>query len=352
MGGCCGGPLYFEKKSQLKNILLLVISIILVSSGCFSKNLAESNKDNPASKDQIKVALLQLNSLGSDIHKNMELGEKSCRQAKAKGADIVLFPEIWSNGYTRYNWPGSKYKADQYPLGFEEWKNGAIDHDSEFINHFRKLAKELNLAIVITYLEKWEGLPRNSASLIGADGKLLMTYAKVHTSDMKVTESNCTPGDDFFVCDLPLRDMVVKVGIMICFDREFPESARILMLKGAELILTPNACHLDEKQISQFQTRAFENSVAVAMTNYASPYLNGHSCAYDVNGDKILVADDKEGIFTASFNLKRIRDYRSKSIWGNAYRRPLKYKSLISTQVDSIFIRKNGKGEDFNRVER
>ena len=52
---------------------------------------------------------------------------------------------------------------------------------------------------------------------------------------------------------------------MICFDREFPESARILMLKGAELILTPNACKLDEKQINQFQTRAYENSVKVTV---------------------------------------------------------------------------------------
>ena len=87
-----------------------------------------------------------------------------------------------------------------------------------------------------------------------------MTYAKVHTSDMKLTESNCTPGEDFYVCDLPVGNEKVKVGAMICFDREFPESARILMLKGAELVLTPNACSLDEKRINQFQARAFENA--------------------------------------------------------------------------------------------
>ena len=339
-------------QDSVEKFIVVIASIFLFCSGCSSNNTRDNTKENSETRDQIKVALLQLNSLGPDLNKNKEKGEEFCRRAKALGADIALFPEIWSNGYTRYNWPGSKYTADQYPLGFEEWKNGAINPDSEFIHHYRKLAKELEMAIVITYLEKWEGLPRNSASLIGADGNILMTYAKVHTSDMKVTESNCTPGDDFFVCNLPLKDKVVKVGIMICFDREFPESARILMLKGAELILTPNACKLDEKQINQFQTRAFENSVGVAMTNYASPYLNGRSCAFDVNGDKILVADEKEGVFVAAFNLKKIRDFRSKSIWGNAYRRPAKYKSLIYNQVDSIFIRKNGKGDFFNREER
>lgn len=336
----------------MKKYIVVIVSFVLFCSGCSSNNIKNNKGDYSETKDQIKVALLQLNSLSPDLNKNREKGEEFCRTAKAMGADIALFPEIWSNGYTRYNWPGSKYTAERYPLGFGEWKNGAIDQSSEFISHFRKLAKELGMAIVITYLEKWEGLPRNSASLIGADGNILMTYAKVHTSDMKVTESNCTPGDDFFVCDLPLKDRVLKVGIMICFDREFPESARILMLKGAELILTPNACKLDDKQINQFQTRAYENSVGVAMTNYAAPYLNGRSCAFDVDGDNILVADDKEGVFIATFNLKKIRDFRSKSIWGNAYRRPSKYKSLINNQVDSIFIRKNGKGDIFKREER
>ena len=68
---------------------------------------------------------------------------------------------------------------------------------------------------------------------------------------------------------------------MICFDREFPESARILMLKGAELILTPNACELEANRIGQFRTRAFENMLGMAMANYAIPQENGHSVAFD-----------------------------------------------------------------------
>ncbi len=336
----------------MKNYITGVLSVLFIYFSLISGVSAQNLDKSAEARGQIKVAMLQLSSIGYDIQKNMEKGEEFCRKAKASGADIVLFPEIWSNGYSRYNWPGSSYTADKYPLSYKEWQNGAIDKSSEYIKHFQVIARELGMAIVITYLEKWKGLPRNSASLIGTDGEILMTYAKVHTSDMKVTESNCTPGDDFFVCALPLKDKVVKVGIMICFDREFPESTRILMLKGAELILTPNACKLDEMRISQFQVRAYENSVAVAMTNYASPGLNGHSCAFDANGDKLIVADETEGIYLATFDIDKIRAVRSKSIWGNAYRRPLKYKLLTSGQVDTVFDRKNGKGELFNRMKR
>ena len=107
-----------------------------------------------------------------------------------------------------------------------------------------------------------------------------MTYAKVHTCDFSM-EAACTPGDDFYVCSLDTDKGDVKVGAMICFDREFPESARILMLKGAELILTPNSCLLDDGRVGQFRARAFENMVGVAMTNYAAPQCNGRSVAFD-----------------------------------------------------------------------
>ncbi len=301
----------------------------------------------------IKVAMLQMNPIGFNVEANMKKGEEYCRKAREMGADIALFPEIWSIGYSRYHWDGSdKYTPEKYPLSFGEWRNSALDSKSEFIEHFRKLANELKLAIAITYLEKWEDLPRNSVTLIDAKGEIKMTYAKVHTSDMKLTESNCTPGDDFYVCDLPIRNEIVKVGAMICFDREFPESARILMLKGAELVLTPNACGLDDKRINQFQTRAFENAFAVVMTNYASPAQNGHSCAFDAKGNKVIVAGEREGVFLAEFDLNEIREHRQNTIWGNAYRRTTKYDILTSNVVDSVFIRKNDVGKYFDRTKR
>ena len=334
-------------------ILSLTVIIFLCLTTCkiHTENTIEQSTVKLDEK-LLNVALLQLDPEGADLEKNMLKGEKFCRLAKNQGADICLFPEMWSIGYSRYHWPGTQYTPEKYNLSFKDWKKKAIDTTHQFIRHFQNLARELEMPIVITYLEKWDPLPRNSATVIDDQGNILMTYAKVHTSDMKAMESQCTPGEDFYVCDLPVNKDTIRLGIMICFDREFPESARVLMLKGAELVLTPNACKLDEKRINQFQTRATENAFGVAMTNYSRPSQNGHSCAFDGNGDSIMVAGEEEGIVFASFDMNEIRKHRKKTIWGNSYRRPQKYKLLLSNEVDSIFVRKNGLNETFNRELR
>ena len=88
-------------------------------------------------------------------------------------------------------------------------------------------------------------------------------------------------GEEFYVSTLDTAQGEVEVGAMICFDREFPESARLLMLKGAELILTPNACELEINRLSQYRARSFENMAALAMANYPHPQFNGNSIAFD-----------------------------------------------------------------------
>src|SRR5205085_6307334 len=208
--------------------------------------------------------------------------------------------------------------------------------------------RELNMAIALTYLERWPGAPRNAVSLIDRHGRLLMTYAKVHTCEFDV-EAALTPGDAFPVCALDSEPCEVKIGLMICYDREFPESARILMLNGAELILTPNACRLDAHRLSQFKTRAYENMLGVAMTNYAAPQNNGHSVAYDavaypiIDGEPrdtlIIEAGESEDVYMATFDLDSIRAYREREAWGNAYRRPRYYGALTATEVRPPFVR-------------
>ncbi len=234
----------------------------------------------------LKIALLQMSSFEYDQEANKIKGEQFCRQAREKGADIALFPEMWNIGYTRFDAkePGAK----------EEWQGRAIGRDSEFVRFYQRLAEELEMAIAITYLEQWEGRPRNSVSVIDRGGEIVMTYSKVHTCDFGTMEVACSPGDDFYVCDLDTAKGVVKVGAMICYDREAPESARILMLKGAELILTPNACELGERHINQFRTRAMESSVAVAMTNYPEPKNNGMSIVCDAGSYPVVEAGEKE----------------------------------------------------------
>lgn len=138
---------------------------------------------------------------------------------------------------------------------------------------------------------------------------------------------------------------------MICFDREFPESARILMLKGAELILVPNACPMEINRLSQLRARAYENMSAIATCNYPEtvPDCNGGSSVFDgvaylpeLSGSRdtcILQADGKEGIYIAELNLEQLRNYRENEVHGNAYRHPQKYRLLIDTKIDKPFIR-------------
>ena len=293
----------------------------------------------------VKVALLQMTGCGDDKLAAQAKGDIFCRRAQAMGADIALFPEMWSVGMTFFD---SKGENDR-----ERWQAKALSRDDSFIQHFRDLARELKMAIALTYLEKWEGRPRNSMSLIDRHGEIVLTYAKVHTCEFDV-EAALTPGDCFPVCELETAQGRVKVGAMICYDREFPESARMLMLAGAELILTPNACTLDEHRIHQFKTRAYENMLGVAMTNYAAPQNNGHSVAFDAvaydaaaypveDGEArqtlIIEAGEAEDVYMASFDLDSIRSYRARETWGNAYRRPRLYTLLTKTEVSPPFVR-------------
>jgi len=286
----------------------------------------------------LKVALLQLLSAGYDQAANQAKGHEYCRQARQLGADIALFPEMWNIGY--------QLPDASLPGQVEYWQQHAIAGDSDFVNSFRNLARELDLAIGLTYLEHWPGGPRNTLSLIDRHGEIRLTYAKVHTCDFD-EEIGLTPGEDFPVCELDTASGPVKVGAMICFDREFPESARILMLNGAELILTPNACELEANRIGQFRTRAFENMLAAAMSNYAIPQENGRSAAFDGiafketgSRDTCLVqADGHEGIYLAEFDLDLLRAYRASEVWGNAYRKPGRYGRLTSPAVEPPFIR-------------
>jgi predicted amidohydrolase len=198
-------------------------------------------------------------------------------------------------------------------------------------------------------------MPRNTVSIIDCSGNCVLTYAKVHTCDFDV-EKYLTPGDDFYVTELNTKNGPIQIGTMICFDREFPESARILMLKGAEIILVPNACPIEINRKTQLRTRAFENMVGIAMTNYAygKQDCNGHSLAYDgiayreispnnfeTRDTLIIEAGEAEGIYMAEFDIDKIREYRKKEVWGNAYRKPKKYSLLISENIKEPFIRDN-----------
>jgi 5-aminopentanamidase len=283
----------------------------------------------------LKIALLQL-SPQPDAQASMQHGLAACEEAAANGADIALFPEMWSNGYAVFD--------HHRPSAGHAWMECAVPPDSQFVAAFRDAARRLKMAIAITFLETREPRPRNSVRLFDREGQLVLAYSKVHICIFG-TEAYCSPGEGFSVATLNTARGPVKVGAMICFDREFPESARVLALLGAELVLVPNACVFDDHRMTQMKTRAFENKLALAMTNYPDTHQDGNGrslaispVAWERDGDNprakyretlLLQTGAKPGIYYCEFDLDDIRHYRDNAIWGLTFRRPDAYARII-----------------------
>lgn len=286
-------------------------------------------------KDLFRVAIVQETRDPYDCAANVAKGLRLVREAKGRGADIVLFPECWITGY---GFPDSVGSAR-----YEEWVNRALDESSPYLQAFCRLAQELSIGMVITAFSRGSERPQNSAWVIDKGGNVLMKYSKVHTCDFS-DEHMLESGGEFKVCDLD----GIKIGVMICYDREYPESARVLMLKGAELILVPNDCQTMPARVQALSTRAYENMVGVAMAN--PPGENaGCSCAFSpivwdsderpVDNTIVLADEVTAGIWMATYDMKELRTYRSREMMGNTFRKVRAYAELLNAEVKEPFIR-------------
>lgn len=278
------------------------------------------------SKSIFRVAVLQECAVTGDFEKNITRIIQKMEQAKNNQADILLLPECFITGYSM-------------PILNSE----AINEDSIHIKRICNKAKELKIGVVATAFSKGNERARNTAFVIDKQGKIIMRYDKVHTCDF-ADERCLESGKEFNVCEFD----GVKIGIMICYDREYPESARILMLKGAELILVPNDCGSMLPRLKALSTRAYENMVGIVMANPPGDNC-GNSCAYspicwDENGmcinNTILLADDKtSGLYFADFDIEKLREYRSREMLGNTFRKVKAYGKLVDTDISEPFIR-------------
>lgn len=272
-----------------------------------------------------RVAVLQA-SAERNRQKNVEKIILNMKEASEKGADILLVPECFITSYTM-------------PIANSE----ALDDDDILVHDICTASKKFNIGVVATAFTKGETKPQNSAFVIGKNGKILMKYSKVHTCDFS-QEACLQSGNEFKVCDFD----GVKLGVMICYDREYPESARILMLKGAEIILVPNDCGSMKPRLNALSTRAFENMMGVVMAN-ANGENAGNSCAYspicwDEHGipveNEIFVADDvSEGLYFVEFDMDILRAYRAEEMLGNTFRKVNAYAELLNGKIEEPFIR-------------
>lgn len=283
-----------------------------------------------------RVALLQLHP-GNTREETQKIGLDACHRAKSLGADLALFPEMWSTGYTIPQ-EEALLRASALPVGHP------------FLGAFAACARELEMAIGVTCLEQADPRPKNSLFVYDRHGDLVLQYAKVHTCDFG-EEACLGRGEEFRAADLDTAAGTVRIGAMICYDREFPESARVLMLQGAEIVLVPNACPMELNRLAQLRARAYENMMGLATCNYPAghPDCNGHSSAFDgaaylpgLSGSRdtcILEAEEKPGIFVADFDMEMLRDYRRREVHGNAYRRPECYHLLLEEKIEPPFVR-------------
>ena len=267
----------------------------------------------------VKVSAIQM-SMSEDKHSNITKAEQLVREAAFNGAQIILLPELFESLYFCKD-IDEKYFSLAKPL-----KN------NQLIKQFSDLALELNVVILVSYFEKAESSLGyfNSLVVINADGTVMDNYRKTHIPDGPGYEEKFyfKPGDSGFKV---YETAYGKIGVGICWDQWFCETARALTLMGAEIIFYPTAIgsepeiHLDSKEHWQRvqMGHAATNTVPVVVANRIGEEV-GESCSItfygssfitDYTGAKIAEASrDKEEIVYAAFDLEKnaqLREY-----WG------------------------------------
>lgn len=176
---------------------------------------------------KVTVAATQM-ACSWDIEANINNAEKLVREAAAKGAQIILIQELFEAPY---------FCIDQSP---EHFALAQTVEDSKLIKHFQAVAAELEVVLPISFFERRGNAHYNSLVMIDADGAMLDVYRKTHIPNGPAYQEKqfFTPGDTGFMV---WQTRYAKVGVGICWDQWFPETARSLALMGAELIFFPTA---------------------------------------------------------------------------------------------------------------
>ena len=175
----------------------------------------------------VTVAAIQM-QMTAGVSENIKKAEQLVRKAAEQGAQIILLPELFERPYFCQQ---RQYDFYDYATSVEE--NPAV-------RHFRPIAKELAVAMPISFYEKDGTRLFNSIAMLDADGAVMGVYRKTHIPDDHYYQEKFyfTPGNTGFkVWDTRYG----KVGVGICWDQWFPEAARAMALQGAEILLYPTA---------------------------------------------------------------------------------------------------------------
>lgn len=273
---------------------------------------------------KVKVAALQF-SCSKDVQENINKAEKMVKEAADNGANIILLPELFERQYFCQE---KRYDYYNYALPLE--KNPAV-------NRFKEVAKELGVVIPVSFYERDIDRLFNTVAMIDADGSVLGIYRKTHIPDDHFYQEKFyfTPGDTGFkVFDTRFG----CIGVGICWDQWFPETARCMAVQGAEMLLYPTAIGsepiLDVDSSGHWrrvmQGHAAANLMPVVAANRIgvetvepckenagqSSSLDFYGCSFiaDATGDIIASAKQEETILYGEFDLDALKEDRLS--WG------------------------------------
>ena len=203
----------------------------------------------------MRLALCQCTPGPDDLEGNLARLRAAAREAAAQGADLLVFPEMYASGYN---------------IGAARAAELAEDADGRIAGQVAQAARDCGLGILYGYPERNPaGKPYNSVQLIDRQGRRRAGYRKTHlygALDRSQFSSSDEPPAVFELDGW-------KIGLLICFDVEFPETVRRLALEGADLVLVPTANMHPYEFVARtlVPSRAYENQIFLAYANYQGP---------------------------------------------------------------------------------
>lgn len=280
----------------------------------------------------VKVAVTQM-SCSRNPEETLAKADRLVRQAAGKGAKIILLQELFETPYF-CQLQKFEYLELAKPLG-----------ENPAVNHFRKVARELDVVLPVSFFERAGNNQFNSVAVIDADGEILGVYRKTHIPDgLPYAEKfYFTPGDTGFKV---WNTRYGRIGVGICWDQWFPETARSLALLGAEILLFPTAIGSEPTlgKDSRVHWRnvmvghAAANMMPVIASNRIGKETEEESemtfygCSFiaDNHGELVEQADDHtETVLVHEFDFDVLAKERRE--WGIFRdRRPEMYKTLLT----------------------
>ena len=268
--------------------------------------------------DTLDIALLQHEPVPADTEAALVRLDGAARQAAGQGARLLVVPEASVTGYN---------------IPYETMTQVAEAADGPVAQAIGQICKRYSIAIAYGFAESRDGQFFNCVQLIDANGERLAQYRKTHLwGDLDRTLF--TAGDRF----APIVEIDGwKVGLLICYDVEFPECARQLALEGAELVLVPTGLMHPWRFVAEqlVPVRAYENQIFLAYANYCGSEgdLNyeGRSVIADPNGDDLARAQQSAVLLHATLARETLTHAREQLPYHRDRRQAL-YTSLYNAK--------------------